>query len=277
MAIIGAGSVGLSLGLLLKRAGHRIVGCTARSPGSLERAASILDCPSATRLSEATGKAEVVVVAVPDDAVPGVAQELASEVKPSAFVFHTAGALGVEALREVSEGGAHALAIHPLQSIPDHETGLRRLPGSFFGITCAAELEDWARALVEQIGGKALFISESDRPAYHAAAAIASNFLVTLASLVEETGMPLEPYLPLMSGTLANLEALGAAKALTGPVVRGDASTVRRHLRVLSERSPDGVEAYRALARATLRAAAVSKRISAPDAAVIEELLGTER
>lgn len=274
VAVIGAGRVGISLGLILKRAGHKIVGCSARTPDSLERAAAHLGCLSTTNVTEAIRGAEVIVVSVPDDSIAGVAEELSGAVVASTFVFHTSGALGLAPLGPLAAKGAHTLAIHVLQSIPDPESGPERIPGSYFGVTCSRELRDWAGDLVEQIGGQVFLVDEEDRVAYHAAAAIASNFTVTLASLVEETGMDLDPYLPLMRGTLENLESLGAAKALTGPVVRGDAGTVRRHLDVLAATAPEVAEAYRILARATLRAAMRAGRISPEAAGKIAEALG---
>lgn len=274
VAVVGAGRVGISLGLVLKRAGHKILGCSARTPDSLERAAARLGCLSTTDASEAIKGAEVIVIAVPDDSISAVAEELSGADLSSTFAFHTSGALGIAPLEPLAAKGAHTLAIHVLQSISDPEVGPERIPGSYFGVTCHRDLRGWAQGLVGQIGGEVLFVDEDDRAVYHAAAAIASNFTVTLASLVEETGMDLEPYLPLMMGTLQNLSSLGTARALTGPVARGDAGTVRLHLAVLGARAPEVAEAYRVLARATLRAAMRSRVIKPEAAGRIADALG---
>lgn len=263
LAIVGTGRVGISLGVLLKRSGCRITGAVARSTGSLSRAAEILGSLSSTSMAEAVSGAEAIAICVPDDDVEEVARDLSPHVGAGTFCFHTAGSRGVSPLGHLAERGAHVLAIHPLQAVPDHETGVERLPGSYFGVTCSMEVEAWAAGLVEAVGGKPVWVSEEERPRYHAAAVIASNYLVALGLLAEQVGGEIVPYLPLMAGTLANLERLGPREALTGPLVRGDVGTVDSHLALLDG---EASSAYRALARFIL----VSIDSLAPE--VVQEL-----
>ena len=269
-AVVGAGRVGVTLGVLLKRAGHTITGCSARSASSLELAARWLGCPGTTAPAHAVAGADAVIISVPDDALEAVAGKLKSAIAAGTHVIHTAGSFGLAPLSILAAKGAITLAAHPLQSIPDVESGLARVPGSWFGVTCSDDRKTWAGSFVEALGGNPLWISEDDRTLYHAAAVMASNYLVVLAALVQETGFEVGPYLPLMRGTLANVESLGPAVALTGPVARGDAGTVSRHLAVLP---PTVRPAYRTLALEALRTALAAGRIEESAAAAIENLL----
>lgn len=264
-AIVGAGRVGVSTGILLQNAGHKIVGCAARSSASLERAVRYLGCPSSTDAAEIVGDADCVIIATPDDAVVAVAEDLAGAgLRTGTIAYHTAGSMGVAPLRPLQETGVRTLAVHVLQSIPDIDLGVERIPGSWFGVTCDDDLKDWAGGLVSELGGRPIWIAEEARALYHAAAVIASNYLVALAVLVRTTGQSVEPYLPLMEGTLANIEALGVADALTGPVVRGDVGTLRRHVEALAG-TPEVASAYRVLAGVALRSALEGGKLS-PDA-----------
>lgn len=269
LAIIGAGRVGTSLGLLLNRAGHRITACAARSSKTLDVAVRLLGSQGTTKLSEAVSGAEIVMISVPDDAVDGVARELAPHMDEGTFVFHTAGSKGVAPLAPLEEVGANVAAIHPLQAIPSTEAGLERIPGSFFGVTTSHL--DWATGLVEAVGGRVLEVPESERTLYHACAAIASNYMVTLAMLIEGSGRDVEPYLPLMQGTLDNLRNLAPSKAMTGPLVRGDSGTLGRHLEVLGE---EASSAYRAIGGTAIRLLTDAGRISPQDAQKLSEALG---
>lgn len=253
-AIVGAGRVGVSIGVLLKRAGYAIAGAASRSQASRESAARFLEMPVSDDYGQAAKEAGCVIISVPDDAVEKICRDLADAgvIEAGTFVIHTAGSLGTGPLAEAAARGARTIAMHPLQSIPNPQAGIERLPGSWFGITCTDDLRPWAEALVADLGGRPLWVREEDRPAYHLAAVMASNFLVTLAEMVDRTAGSMEPYLPLMKATLTNVEQLGPRDALTGPIARGDLGTIRNHLGALIERTVDIGEFYRALTRITV-------------------------
>ncbi|HVE75525.1 MAG TPA: DUF2520 domain-containing protein [Actinomycetota bacterium] len=272
-AILGAGRVGLTFGTLLKNAGHKIVGCSARSASSLERAATAFGCPSSTDAREVIVGASAIVLTVPDDAIERTAESISDLVDSGTVAFHTSGTMGLEPLRALAEAGAQTLAVHVLQSIPGVEAGLRRIPGSWFGVTCPPDARTWAEGLVLTLGGKVLWLEEKDRAAYHAAAVMASNYLVGLSALVEQVGGAVDPYLPLMEGTLANIKELGVAGALTGPVARGDAGTVARHISMLRANSPLAENAYRALALVVLESAEKAGLLDDEAAAAVREAL----
>jgi predicted short-subunit dehydrogenase-like oxidoreductase (DUF2520 family) len=190
---------------------------------------------------EPLADADLVVLAVPDAAIAEVAQQL--EIGP--WVVHVSGATSLRAL----EPHQRRFSVHPLQTLT-RERGPEQLDGAWAAVTAEAEeARAMARWLVETLGLRPFDLADADKPLYHAGAAMASNFLVTLyraaARLLAESDAPPEALVPLMTRTIEN------GFVLTGPIARGDWSTVEAHLRALEERAPDLAPLYRALAEAT--------------------------
>jgi predicted short-subunit dehydrogenase-like oxidoreductase (DUF2520 family) len=193
-------------------------------------------------LAGAAAGVDLLLLAVPDGAVAGVAAAVDPAPGGGTVVAHCSGALGLAPL----SGHRRRAVLHPLVSLPDAPTGALALRGgAWFGL--AAEGDPLAAEVVVALGGRAVTVAEGDWARYHAAAVVASNHLVALLGQVERIaagiGVPLEAYLALAGGSLANVEAMGPAAALTGPVRRGDWSTVERHLAALPA---DERAAYRA-------------------------------
>ena len=190
---------------------------------------------------ETTDDAELVLLAVPDAAIAEVAQR----VPIGPWVAHVSGATSLTALAPHER----RLSVHPLQTL-SLQRGPEQLDGAWAAITFdtddARRVAEWLASI---LGLRAFPLADADKPLYHAGAAIASNFLVTLyraaARLLEESDAPPEALVPLMERTIEN------GFALTGPIARGDWSTVEAHLRALEDRAPDLVPLYRALAEAT--------------------------
>jgi predicted short-subunit dehydrogenase-like oxidoreductase (DUF2520 family) len=199
---------------------------------------------------------EGVLLTVPDDVLPELAHALAAQGPAPAgcAALHCSGALSAELLAPLHARGFAVGSMHPLQAIAHPLTGAERLPGSAFAISGEPEAAAFARRLVASLGGRVLEVAVSRRPAYHAAAVLASNGLAALLAaagrLLIQSGVPsgdaLPALLPLVRGSLANFEELGIAQGLTGPVSRGDLETVRLHLATLSGRDRP---LYRALSR----------------------------
>jgi predicted short-subunit dehydrogenase-like oxidoreductase (DUF2520 family) len=174
--------------------------------------------------------------------------------------------------------------MHPLQSFADVETAVQALPGSFFFLEGDAEAVDLLRSLVISIDGRPVPLASSSKALYHAAACAASNYLVTLvdyaAALLGKAGVPddvaLPALLPLVAGTVRNLEAVGLPDALTGPIARGDLGTVRAHLAALRRAPGDLVRLYVALARKTVEVALRKGRIERGTADAFLDLLRDE-
>jgi len=175
-------------------------------------------------------------------------------------VVHCNGASSIDLLAPAAAGGSATGVLHPLQSFPTPEQAVANIPGSPFGIEASDEqLLDTLRRIAADLGGTA-FVVRGDKAIYHASAVIASNYLVALldlaAGLWERLGLTrdegLRALLPLVRGTVENLERVGLPDALTGPIARGDVGTIGRHLDALARVAPEVVPVYKELARRTI-------------------------
>jgi predicted short-subunit dehydrogenase-like oxidoreductase (DUF2520 family) len=253
LALVGPGRAGTTVAAALVARGWRAVAVAGRSPDapSTRAVAERFDAP-AVAVADAGRDAELVIVATPDAAIADVAAALAPRIRSGALVIHLSGACGLEELGKLQAArpDVEVGSLHPLQSLPSPELGLARLAGSWCAIDGPASLE----RLAVSLGLRPFRVPSSRRGEYHAAATIASNHLVALlgqATRVAETaGIPPEALLPLVRASVDNVDALGPAGALTGPVARGDADTVARHLAALP---PTERATYRALALEALR------------------------
>jgi len=225
--IIGRGRAGGALALGLSRVGWDV----SVSPG---RGADH---------ARAGDGVDIVILAVPDTEVRSIAEAIDPT---DAVLCHLAGSLGLEVL----DRHARRTALHPLVSLPDAEIGALRLTGAWFAVAG----DEVAQTMVTALGGRSFVIADRDRPAYHAAAVIASNHLVALMGQVERVsagvGAPRSAMIDLARGSLDNVASIGAAAALTGPIARGDEATVERHRAALLD---DERALYDALADAARR------------------------
>jgi len=271
VGVIGAGRVGAVLGAALNAAGHRVVAAAAVSAASRDRAARLLPDAAILPADEVARAADdLLLLAVPDDALAGVIAGLATTgaLQRGQLVAHTSGAHGLAVFQDV-EG----LALHPAMTFTGAETDLGRLPGIAWGVTTTDR--PFAARLVADLGGVPEWVAEDARPVYHAALAHGANHLVTLvneaADLLRAAGIeePSRVLSPLLHAALDNALRLGDS-ALTGPVARGDAGTVGKHLdRIPAEARP----AYLALARRTADRAVAAGRLRPQDAALLLDVL----
>lgn len=283
ISLIGGGRVGTALGVLLSRAGHRIVAVTGGG-STRERARRFLPETPMLSLNEAVALGGVVLVAVPDDAIAQVCDEFAPSLGPNREVAHVSGSVGLAALAAAARAGSRVLSIHPLQTCPSVEAALERIPGCAIGVT--AHDEDGftlGERLATDVGGRPFRLDDYVKPLYHAAAVFASNYFVAVtevgADLLRAAGVhePLAKLLPLSRATLDNIEAIGPSSALTGPAVRGDVGTVRRNLEALAAAAPQAIPAYVALADAAMEIGSRSGRLSPEGRAAVEEALAPWR
>ncbi|MCL6599416.1 MAG: DUF2520 domain-containing protein [Alicyclobacillus macrosporangiidus] len=267
--VVGPGRVGTGLALTLTTAGHRVLAAIHRNPDSTSghRFESLLGVPAISWAAAETyvRRADAILIAVPDREVADLAERLAASgwLDAHHVVIQTAGSLSSDCLSAVSPSDAARLTLHPLQTLSDPLSA----PTLLRGATCTLDGDDRAVALgttwVLDWGGVPVRIRPEQRPAYHAAAVLASNALIALAAsaveIAERTGLPdgLAALLPLMRGAIANLEGQGLPDALTGPVERGDLLTVQSHLNALREIADDGVvrRVYAVLGLATVNVA----------------------
>ncbi|WP_420115861.1 Rossmann-like and DUF2520 domain-containing protein [Micromonospora sp.] len=286
VGVVGAGRVGAVLGAALVSAGHRVVAASGVSGATRARIALLLpDAVNRSATSVARDAADLLLIAVPDDALAGVVAGLADTgaLHPGQVVAHTSGAHGLGVLAPAAAVGARPLALHPAMTFTGTPDDLSRLAGISFGVTAPAELRAAAARLVADLGGVPEWVGETDRVLYHAALAHGANHLVTLvneaADRLRDAGVsqPEKVLAPLLRAALENALRLGD-DALTGPVSRGDAGTVRRHLDRLAQTAPESVAPYLALARRSADRAIAAGRLRPVDAeSLLDVLAGVHR
>jgi predicted short-subunit dehydrogenase-like oxidoreductase (DUF2520 family) len=281
VGVVGTGRVGAVLGAALARAGHRVVAAYAVSVGSRQRAHALLPGVALMTPPEVFAASDLVILAVPDDTLPGLVEGLVAtgSIRAGQIVVHTSGRYGADMLEPVTRLGALPLALHPAMTFTGTSVDLERLAGAMFGVTAPEPLWPIAEALVVEMGAEPIRIAEQDRTLYHAALAHGANHLVTLVNdamdLLRGAGVaePDRTLAPLLSAALDNVLRQGDA-ALTGPVARGDASTVAQHVAAIEEVAPEAVAAYVALARRTATRALASGLLRAADAEPLLDALG---
>ena len=270
VAIIGAGRVGSSVGFLLARAGYPVTAVAAQTAASVEKALEFIKGGGYPADAQKASGADIVFITTPDRTIRDVCEELSREggLKPGALVVHMSGAHSLDLLDAAKAAGAYRAVIHPLQSVPSREQGVRNLPGSFFRIEADPEALQLAKDLVKALGGVELALPKwtpdgGSASLYHAGAVVVSNYFVALIdfglkfyeALGADRNEALQAVMPLVKGTLKNIETLGIPAALTGPIVRGDVDTIRGHLEAMRARAPELLDLYRALAKHTITVA----------------------
>ncbi|HEX9039885.1 MAG TPA: DUF2520 domain-containing protein [Trebonia sp.] len=284
VGVIGPGRAGIALARALQRAGHQVTGAAAVSERSKQRARDNFPGARLTEPAEVIGDADLVLLTVPDDVLPGLVAGLAATGAPFAgrLVAHASGAHGTAVLDPATRAGALPLALHPVMTFTGREDDVDRIKGVCFGVTAPDPLRAAAEALVIEMGGEPVFIAEQDRPLYHAALAFAANHLVTLvteaATLLRHAGAenPDRMLGPLLGAALDNALRFGDA-GLTGPVARGDGGTVAAHVAAIAAAEPGALPAYLALARLTADRALAAGVLSATDAERLLDVLGERR
>jgi predicted short-subunit dehydrogenase-like oxidoreductase (DUF2520 family) len=255
IGIIGAGAVGTALGAALHRAEWPVVAVASRDAARRERFRSLV--PGARAFAEAPAlldEAELVFLAVPDDVIGQLAGQL--RLYGGQALVHTSGSLGVEVLEPARAAGTQLGTFHPLIAFADTERAI----AAFHGATVAVEgdeqlvvhLADMAAAL----GATAVRLAPGSKAAYHAAAVLAAGGFVALLDAIAELGRAagmdepgaLAVYGGLIEQTLGNARALGIRAALTGPMTRGDAGTLQRHLDAMRRLAPGALALYAAAA-----------------------------
>jgi predicted short-subunit dehydrogenase-like oxidoreductase (DUF2520 family) len=285
VGIVGAGRVGAVLGAALAAAGHRVVAASGVSAASRQRIAQLLPQALVLPADEVAVRARLIILSVPDDALAGLVAGLAETgvLGPGQIVAHTSGAHGIDVLAPAVVAGARPLALHPAMTFTGTAVDLDRLAqGVSFGVTSPTDLRPLVTRLVADLDGVVEWVPEERRVLYHAALAHGANHLVTLVNeamdRLRDAGVaePARVLGPLLRAALDNTLRMGDA-ALTGPVSRGDAGTVARHIAVLSGTAPESVPPYVALARRTADRAIATGRLRATDAEPLLDVLAGKR
>ena len=262
IAIVGPGRLGRALALELKRAQYTISEIVSGSSAASKRKAGDLARKvkaHASTSDRARLDADLVWFCVPDREIASSSRQLASVVDwRKKIAFHSSGALASDELKSLRQGGAVVASVHPLMTfVTGSMPSLMGVPFAMEGDAAAVRS---ARQIVRALGGEAFTIRKQYKAAYHAWGAFASPLLVamlvTAEQLARKAGLSAvgarKKMLPIVRQTIANYGALGAAGAFSGPIVRGDAEIVRKHLQV-ARKVPEAAHVYLALARAALQ------------------------
>ena len=272
-SIIGCGRVGVNLAAFLTRAGFEPSGFSSRSLRSCDTAREAAGgCGRIfSSAADASRKADVVFISTPDNTIEPVCSDMAEEdaFSDTTTVFHLSGALSSKILDPAARSGAQTGSIHPLQSFapyeskPDSGDFISPFDGINISVEGTGSAVKTGKKIVEALGAKHFEIPTEMKTLYHAAAVVASNYLVTLedfalsllkkADLSEEKGF--EILEPLIQGTLNNIRNKGPVDALTGPVARGDTTIVERHIKDIEKNAPGSARLYSLLGSYTVKLA----------------------
>lgn len=265
IGIIGAGVVGTAVGAVLNDLGYEITGVYDIKPESTQQLVKKTGCKVCCLPQDVASSADVIFITTCDSAIEQVVDLLVQSelLHEGQVLVHMSGAQSAEIMGKARNWGAKVLSVHPLQSFASTEMAIQNLRGSVFSIEGDKEAYNVAVCIVEALGGEYFFIDHRAKPLYHAGACVVSNYLVSLVDLgvklLESTGIPHElagkALMPLIHGTINNIEKIGVPNALTGPIARGDLSTVCKHLDCLDDKSADLTSLYSALGYYTSRIA----------------------
>jgi len=289
IAIIGPGKVGTTLGLLAARAGLRVAAVGARRADQARDAADLIGggCLPCTP-AEAAGAAPTVLLTVSDSAIATACQELAQAhaLADDASIIHCSGVLASDVLAPARDlCGCSLASMHPLQTFPTVDSAVAAFPGTF--VFCEGDEPALARTetLVNAIGGRYVAMATEGKALYHAAACTTSNALAALIdaalAMFEAAGIDrataLQAAAPLLRTTADNIAKMGPARALTGPVARGDAQTLQRHVNALAGADDDVRELYLAAARQTIALAQRKGTLDESTAATLRHIVNDRR
>lgn len=249
--LAGPGRAGCSLAIRMIEAGHALVGVLARSESATPLEAPRLDW------DRPLPAADLLLIAVRDDAIAEVAARLAPHSGPVDAAVHLSGLASTAILEPL---GTRIGSFHPLQTLPTPELGAARLEGAWIAVTTDdGALEERLGELAISIGARPFTLADGAKKLYHAAAAAAANFplgaLSMAGRLFEAAGVPFDAAAPLVEAVVANAFAIGPEAALTGPIARGDVGTVAAQLEAVARATPELVEDFKAFGRAVARVA----------------------
>ena len=276
VGFIGAGVVGTALAVRLQEKGYPVVAVASRNRASADKLAKAVEgCHVYDEKQSVADVSDIVFVTTPDDDV----QEVVAELKwhPGQLVIHCSGVDSLDVLQKAKDDGANVGGFHPLQSFASATHAIENLPGSTFALEAEEPLLDTLKGMAHALEGNYVVLGLGDKPLYHAAAVIACNYTVTLMKMATDLwkafGVSPEEatkaLLPLLRGTINNIENVGLPDCLTGPIARGDIGTVLKHLNAMEEKAPEIVETYRDMGLQTIPIALNKGKI---DVARAEEL-----
>lgn len=283
IGFIGAGITGTALAVRLHRQGYRIIAVSSRTLASAERLAQRIDgCRVYNTAQEVANEAQLIFITTPDDVI----NEVASRVRwhRDQSIVHCSGAHSTDILAAAKQFGAHTGCFHPLQTFANIEQAIENLPGSTFAIEASEPLLTILQKMATAMACNWVILTANEKVLYHTAAVFACNYLVTLVKLAtdlwQDFGISREQaikaLLPLLYGTLSNIENIGLPGCLTGPIARGDLGTIKKHLEALGKEKPYLLSSYKQLGLQTIPIALDKGKINSEKAKELEVLLSKQ-
>jgi predicted short-subunit dehydrogenase-like oxidoreductase (DUF2520 family) len=281
---IGCGKVGQTLAKALKNSGYRIGAILCKKLENAKKAQKFIGAGEAvSSFEDAVESGSVHFVTTSDDAISDVVREIETHTGSltNHYFFHTSGALNSTILEPLKSKGAEIASIHPLQVFADPAKALESLPGIYYTIEGGDRAMTLAIQMIERLQGKLLLIPTGRKVLYHIAGVFAANYVTVLVDvalrIMQDLGETQEEayqaFLPLMVGALENIEEFGVEQALTGPVARGDAETLNRHVEALNQLDPELVTLYKVLGQRAVEIAARGGGLNADKARRLLEIL----
>ncbi len=280
LGFIGTGTVGTALAIRLNDRGYPVVAASSKNGISSKNLAQKIEgCEAADSNQAVADAAELVFITTPDGVIPQVAAEV--QWHEGQNVVHCSGADSTETLKPARKLGSQVGAIHPLQTFASVDQAIENIPGSTFAVEAEEPLKKTLRDITAALNGDFIELKAEDKVLYHAAAVIACNYLVTLVKLATDlwqtfdvpTNQAAKALLPLLQGTLNNIENVGIPGCLTGPLARGDTGTISKHIEAMKKTAPAVLSTYLELGRQTVPIALAKGKITEEQARELEIIL----
>ncbi|MBM4452551.1 MAG: DUF2520 domain-containing protein [Chloroflexi bacterium] len=280
VGFIGAGTTGTALAVRLAQKGYRVIAVASRTQLSAETLAKRINgCKVSKSAQEVADAAQIVFITTPDDAIAKVAAEVNWHEKQN--IVHCSGAHSVDCLKPVTRYRALAGCLHPLQTFASVEQAINNIPGSTFALEAPEPLLTTLKNMATALEGDWVVLKAGDKVLYHAAAVFACNYLVTLVKLATDLWQTFDvppakatkALMPLLRGTLNNIENVGLPNCLTGPIARGDLGTIARHLAALEKDNLALLNMYQELGLQTIPVALAKGKIDSQRAVELQALL----
>jgi predicted short-subunit dehydrogenase-like oxidoreductase (DUF2520 family) len=259
VGFIGAGKVGTALAARLFQGGYSVIGVADVNITSAVEFAELVPNSQVFRSAqEVADSAEFIFITTPDDVIPKVASALTW--RPGQKVVHCSGAASLDILEPAERSGAMVGSFHPCQAFASVDQAIKNLPGSTFAIEAQGALLDILKEMASTIGCDWIVLKPGNKALYHAAAVFASNYFVTLLKAATDLFQNLDvpPHqstkilMPLIQGNITNINTIGLPHCLTGPIARGDLSTIEKHIFALTEKEPSILKLYAELGLKTI-------------------------
>jgi len=280
IGFIGAGTTGTALAVRLAQHGYRVIAVSSRSLTAAEKLAGrVSGCQVCNGAQKVADIAQLVFITTPDDTISKVATEVQWHNGQS--VVHCSGAHSIDILEPAKQRGANTGCFHPLQTFASVDQAIENIPSSTFAIEAEEPLASTLKETATALEGDWVTLKAGDKVLYHAAAVFACNYLVTLVKLATDLWQTFgvspaqasKALMPLLRGTLSNIENVGLPNCLTGPIARGDLGTISRHLESLERQAPPLLNIYKELGRQTIPISLAKGKIDSQRAEELQALL----